>query len=311
MNDALFWNEEGIIYYKAGNMERAIENWRKAACLGSASAMFNIGTVCMRNSACSDDLIIAMEWYERAKKAGHKNADFQIAKIKRMLEADDCIISDSSPKFPNLELPYKREKLGEQSFLILFEDEEKMFCLSEFIVAVKPYHNAEEATTWENCSIRKWLNGDYFNLFDKAVSERIICKRILNLDNPQYNISGGNVTNDRVFLLSYLEVIQFLSNGNAYKTDTIDLMRIHDDDFLRKAYLKLIPIIQSSSKCEMIHDYNLIDGKPIGWWLRTPGELPFKAMRINCHGTLRTYGREVNRELVGIRPAFWIKKGEL
>ena len=42
------------------------------------------------------------------------------------------------------------------------KDDHKML-LSKYVLDPKPYHNAYEGITWENCDLRKWLNNDFYN----------------------------------------------------------------------------------------------------------------------------------------------------
>ena len=88
------------------------------------------------------------------------------------------------------------------------------------VIADKPvcdrrYHEEWEAVTWEHCSLRKWLNGAYFNeTFSEEEKAAIIETRLTNADNPQYGTRGGNDTTDRIFLLSIEEAEKYFS-GDA------------------------------------------------------------------------------------------------
>lgn len=57
--------------------------------------------------------------------------------------------------------------------------------------------------TWETCTLRKWLNEDFLESgFSEEERDRILEQEIHAVDNEKYNVSGGNDTRDKVFLLS-------------------------------------------------------------------------------------------------------------
>ena len=67
---------------------------------------------------------------------------------------------------------------------------------------------------WETCSLRKWLNTDFYESAFNEEEKRLIEEtRVLNADNPVYGTSGGNSTPDKVFLLS-LDEVRRLFSGN-------------------------------------------------------------------------------------------------
>lgn len=69
------------------------------------------------------------------------------------------------------------------------------------IIAEKKYHQSWEDITWENCSLRSWLNGKYLkDTFSEAEQEAILETENMNPDNRRYHTKGGNPTKDRVFL---------------------------------------------------------------------------------------------------------------
>lgn len=46
---------------------------------------------------------------------------------------------------------------------ILAIDSEELYVLSEFILDSKPYNTSDDAITWADSSIRKWLNSEFIN----------------------------------------------------------------------------------------------------------------------------------------------------
>ena len=65
------------------------------------------------------------------------------------------------------------------------------------------FEDSAETSTWEDCSLRKWLNEDFYNkAFSDVEKESVIETNISNPANPKYGTSSGTETNDRLFLLS-------------------------------------------------------------------------------------------------------------
>ena len=111
------------------------------------------------------------------------------------------------------------------------------------VIADKPvcdrrYHEEWEAVTWEHCSLRKWLNGAYFNeTFSEEEKAAIIETRLTNADNPQYGTRGGNDTTDRIFLLSIEEAEKYFSGDADRATGEWWWLRSPGDYSLYAAYV--------------------------------------------------------------------------
>ena len=77
------------------------------------------------------------------------------------------------------------------------------------------YNSSDEAVTWENSGLRQWLNDTFYkSAFSEAQREVIIPVINVNPDNERWGTSGGNDTNDTVFLLSIEEAESYFSDRN-------------------------------------------------------------------------------------------------
>ena len=100
---------------------------------------------------------------------------------------------------------------------VLSVDGDDAFLLADQNLDCQPYNTDDAAVTWENCSLRKWLNQDFLNAaFSEGEQNAILETEVVNEDNPQFKTEGGNNTKDKVYLLSISEVISedygFLKN---------------------------------------------------------------------------------------------------
>ena len=78
-----------------------------------------------------------------------------------------------------------------------------------------PYHEKWGEVTWKTCTLRKWLNSEFYkNEFSEEEKKAIIETNLENPNNPEYGTPGGNTTKDRVFLLSIDEADRFFKNNN-------------------------------------------------------------------------------------------------
>lgn len=56
-------------------------------------------------------------------------------------------------------------------------------CISKYLLDCKPYHKSLEKVTWENCTLRKWLNNGFlFTAFSPEEREKIL---LSNVKNPK------------------------------------------------------------------------------------------------------------------------------
>lgn len=100
-------------------------------------------------------------------------------------------------------------KFGNNNCKILDIKDNTALIITEYIICNMQYNRALEETTWENCSLRQYLNNEFYNSFSESDRERIIEVTNLNLDNPQYGTTGGNPTVDKIFLLSIEEANKY------------------------------------------------------------------------------------------------------
>ena len=111
---------------------------------------------------------------------------------------------------------------GKHEWLVLAMQADKILLLSKYILQTRVYHSDcdEEMkpvdTTWEDCSLREYLNVDFFNDFSAEEQGRIVETWMENHDNLWYGTSGGGKTCDKVFLLSIEDVDQYFGNSGDY-----------------------------------------------------------------------------------------------
>ena len=170
---------------------------------------------------------------------------------------------------------------------------------SKYALDYKAYQDGLDAATWENCSLRKWLNGDfYYSSFTDAEKNQIVLVTNDNPDNPQFRTDGGNSTQDRIFVLSYDEAQKY------FKSDQDRICRV--SNYAAANYESLV----SSVTSDYLHRSSSFSEAL--WWLRTPGESLSKTVYVDADGYISLYGSTPMILINGtayndVRPAFWMK----
>ncbi len=167
--------------------------------------------------------------------------------------------------------------------------------LSKYCLEQLPYNKEYTGVTWETCTLRKWLNGEFYDeAFSSSEKQRILLTTIKNPDNPEYGTPGGNDTKDRVFLLSYEDMLNI---NYGFSED------LSEDDVNRRSALAVNTGIKSGS------DYTTVDGEDAcWWWLRSPGGRGAKHACKVCDGGYIdvSLGSDVDDNGCGVRPALYI-----
>ena len=157
-------------------------------------------------------------------------------------------------------------------WLVLAKENNKILVISDKVLDAKQYNN-EINTTWEQCSLRKWLNDSFLNTAFSKKERALIQSTTVSADkNPKYSTNPGNATTDKVFLLSINEVYKYFND-------------FHARECALTAYAKA-------------HGAAL-------WWLRSPGS-PYSAAFVYPTGALVYNGESVKVSYGGVRPALWI-----
>lgn len=296
--------EQGVLYYKNGKYVKARECWELAAENGIASAMFCLGIISVQNDENYDK---AIYWFKKAHDAGHRNAYIQLENIlKENIESimpkqlfDDNDIAD--------EISNQVIEFGGYEWYVMKKSGDLSLCLSRYIIDIRQYHPTDINVTWENSEIRRWLNCDFYNSLNERDRRQIVSVNNENYANPCYGTNAGEITNDFIFLLSYQEVIDcFNCKPPDASCDDLLSQKLNNQSLIAIVNMSEKKINEATSRFGL--DYEMAQNKAIGWWLRTPGETGNKAVRVNCNGAIRLHGRDVDRCLVGVRPAVWIRK---
>ena len=170
--------------------------------------------------------------------------------------------------------------------------------LSKYGLDVQPYNTGGVRVTWETCSLRKWLNGDFMNAaFSNGEQKAILMTTVDNSKSQGYSrwdTNGGYNTLDQVFLLSYAEANKYLDVQSSGVTGA------HNN--IKSRVAPTAYAIRNGA-----HEYGWYtedDTRAGWWWLRSPGINLFSAAVVRYVGSFTYYA--VFEDNGCVRPAMWI-----
>lgn len=163
---------------------------------------------------------------------------------------------------------------------VLDRDGRNALLISRYGLDVQPYTWPSAQITWEQCTLRIWLNDTFANrAFSQEEQQAILMTTVVNgSDEGYWKTDGGNDTQDKIFLLSYRQAEQYFD------------VTINNNENIKS---RMQPT-----------DYALAHGAgKLGWWLRSQGPEQDTAARVYSVGAL-DYDFTSFEECV--RPALWV-----
>ena len=99
-------------------------------------------------------------------------------------------------------------------WVVLERKENQALIISQYCIDQKPFNDTFSPVLWANCSLRKWLNGHFYNVaFSKEEQAKIISSNI--------STEGKNTT-DKIFLLSEEEAVKHFDTDYDRKADATE-----------------------------------------------------------------------------------------
>ena len=235
---------------------------------------------------------------------GYKDVD------KLLAEDDNMIAAARDAKFAVGNYvsfgTYPQTKAGNDAtpieWLVLARDGNKALLISRYGLDAQPYNIVYTDVTWENCTLRTWLNWTFYNkAFSSAEQSAILTT---NVDNSKkqcysgYSTDGGNNTQDKVFLLSYAEANKYFDVENWQNNGATDNVK-------SRVAPTVYAIAQGAGKYS---SYKTADGIDAGRWrLRSPGGYQDCATYVYADGSLGY--SSVSNVSASVRPALWVNIG--
>lgn len=184
----------------------------------------------------------------------------------------------------------------EIEWLVLDIQNGKALLLSRCGLDVQPFNTKDEAVTWENSTIRSWLNETFLHTAFCEEEQGIITTT--NVDNSRSQsydrvpADGGNNTQDKIFLLSYKEASEYLDVSYENKVNRN-----------AQAPLTAYAISQGAHYSERDERFKTADGTLAGFWsLRSP--VHDSVIYVFYDGVCAGFSVDISGSCV--RPALWV-----
>lgn len=178
----------------------------------------------------------------------------------------------------------------EIEWLVLAKENNRLLVISQYALDSQGYHNVSRTdVTWETCTLRQWLNEEFFNAAFSDEEKAMIPTVTVSADkDPDYSTDPGNDTQDKVFLLGFAEANRY------FKSD--------------KERMCVPTAHAEASGAYTSRDYEKDGAATCNWWLRSPGPYQDFAALVVSRGVIGIGG--VDYDLIGVRPAMWISLEE-
>lgn len=191
---------------------------------------------------------------------------------------------------------------GNYAWTVLDIQPNKALLISEYIIEQRPYHDAYVETTWADCALRAYLNGEFYNTFDEKDQLRICSTQNKNPDNQWYATNGGIDTKDNIFLLSMEEIVCKYFGDSSEK--------LYHPGKNQKYWFERKDCNNKNRVARLLWNKEQI----WWWWTRSPGRVGVKAVYIHGDGNIGIQGNNILKGNIadgrctgGVRPAMWIK----
>ncbi len=168
-------------------------------------------------------------------------------------------------------------------WIVLSVEDNKALLISKYLLDAVPFNQRYSSVTWETCTLREWLNKDFYELaFLDHEKKNISAVTVVNEDNEEYGSKGGNDTQDKIYVFSIGEIEKYIPNEQ-------------DRGVEATAY----------ARSRGVFGVN-ISNKLYGfYWLRSPGMKNMHAAYVT--GVyVNIEGGDVDNKNTGIRPVFWL-----
>lgn len=167
-------------------------------------------------------------------------------------------------------------------WVVLEKEGTRLLIISEYALNDMGYNTRYQKATWEDSTVRIWLNGEFLEEAFDETQQAMIQDTVVTADpNPKYSEDPGADTVDKIYLMSIAEAEHYYAkNGD------------------RRCKASPYAISLGAFVSEV--------SKSTWWWLRTPGGEPQDAAIVYGDGSIRYFGSDVFHSREGVRPMMWI-----
>ena len=184
----------------------------------------------------------------------------------------------------------------ELEWKVLAKNGTRILVICKYAINNLPRSISGYGNTWEECSIREWLNDTFLNEAFSTEDQAMIPTVTVSSEASEYDSKQGNDTQDKVFLLSLSEAREYFSSNEERRCAPTEYAKVQ--------------VFSSWTEGIWTDKNELVDGKnACDWDLRTLGYDSSFAQYVSSHGEISTNGHNGHFAPRPIRPAIWINVG--
>lgn len=190
-------------------------------------------------------------------------------------------------------------------WIVLDKKDSSLLLLSKYALDNTPFNDTIVETAWEDCTLRKKLNGEFLQgAFTEKESKLIVTTTISRDVNEKYGTTTKKAVKDKIFLLSADEAKKYFADdddhdGQYYGTSLARACR--PTEYAKKKGVYTLKYATS----QFPETYEKFDGCCY-WWLRTPGKTLKYSVNVSHRGDIYYEGNQINYIDHAVRPAMWI-----
>ena len=155
-------------------------------------------------------------------------------------------------------------------WIVLKKKDGKVFLLSRYVLDAIPYEESLDKVTWEECTLRAWLNDDFY--FDSFTS----------VERSHIAETKTNEEYDYIYLMNRSEAIE---------------------DYLHSSF----PIWRRGIPTQRAIDNGVYTEKGnCAWWLRTRGKTNSITWVYGSGKDISSKGNRAHKTSNGVRPCMWV-----
>ncbi len=244
-DNVLYEAPEQDNFYEMYKKSISVQQLRQAAELGNPEAQYELGRL-YYDGVLEQDMEVAFEWWRCAMKGDkedilkdkvgleyirksqeleQKKKEFEDFKESRKQGIMQYMKQYQNTKGKGIEKKKVRQiqigdiiKFGknDREWIVLDKLGNKVLIITKDIVENRVYNETLESVTWENCTLRKWLNGEFLQQnFSLEEKNRIEVTLVKNLNTFKWETDGGKDTQDKIFCLSIEEARKYFMDNKV------------------------------------------------------------------------------------------------
>ena len=193
-------------------------------------------------------------------------------------------------------------------WIVLARENGRILVISRFALDCQQYNTSDNNVTWENCSLRKWLNESFLNSAFSKDERAMIPSVTVNSAVLGANLGSNPYadhpisTTDQVFLLSEQELDKY---HGVFLLSTQEYFGVGNYNAYNAVFR-----CQGTAYCYAKGGFKTSTGGYTLWWLRGPNnECDYFEVYVDDYGHFNECAYNVRSGNITVRPALWIDLG--